>query len=74
MKHMNAVKKYGRSIATQAAAVGVISATAVGTAMADGQALKTKLEGGETDINLIGWAAMGLVVAAALFKYMRRAA
>lgn len=70
MKYMNVARKFGR----QVGAAAVITATTTGVAMADSAALATKLSAGESDINVIGWAAMGLVVAAALFKYLRRAA
>lgn len=69
MKLRNTLRKYGR----QVGAVAVISAFGIGQAYADAAAAVAKMEGGEGDINVIGYAGLGLLVAAALFKYMRRA-
>lgn len=69
MKLRNTLRKYGR----QVGAVAVISAFGIGQAYASAADVVTKMEGGEGDISIIGYAGLGLLVAAALFKYMRRA-
>lgn len=68
MKYRNAMKKYGRQIA----AVGVITVVTTGQAMADAAAAAATITGAEGDVNTIGYASLGLLVCAALFKYMRR--
>lgn len=69
MKLRKTLSKYGR----QVGAVAVISAFGIGQAFASAADAATKMQGGEGDINIIGYAGLGLLVAAALFKYMRRA-
>lgn len=69
MKLRNTLRKYGR----QVGAVAVISAFGIGQAFASAADAAAKMQGGEGDINIIGYAGLGLLVAAALFKYMRRA-
>lgn len=69
MKLRNTLRKYGR----QVGAVAVISAFGIGQAFASAADAAAKMQGGEVDINIIGYAGLGLLVAAALFKYMRRA-
>ncbi|MDG9760969.1 major capsid protein [Pseudomonas sediminis] len=69
MKLRNTLRHYGRQIG----AVSVISAFGIGQAYASAADVVTKMEGGEGDISIIGYAGLGLLVAAALFKYMRRA-
>lgn len=69
MKLRNTLLHYGR----QVGAVAVISAFGIGQAFASAADAATKMQGGEADINIIGYAGLGLLVAAALFKYMRRA-
>jgi Bacteriophage coat protein B. len=66
----NRASAYGR----KAAAIGALTLGAVGVALAEipaeaTQALKTAGD----DTNNIGWAAFAVLVAAAAFKYMRRA-
>lgn len=67
---LNRASAYGQ----KAAAIGALTLGAVGAAMAEipaeaTQALKTAGD----DTNTIGWAAFAVLVAAAAFKYMRRA-
>lgn len=69
MKLPNTLRHYGRQIG----AVAVISAFGIGQAYASAADVVTKMQGGEGDISIIGYAGLGLLVAAALFKYMRRA-
>lgn len=69
MKIRNAVRKYGR----QLGAVAVVSAVTTGQAFADAATAAASITAAEADVNTIGYAALGLLVAAALFKYMRRA-
>lgn len=69
MKLPNTLRHYGRQIG----AVAVISAFGIGQAFASAADAAAKMQGGEGDINIIGYAGLGLLVAAALFKYMRRA-
>lgn len=67
------VKSFARKFAAQA----VVGATLLGgasVALADAAAAQAKMEAGEGDINTLGWAGIGLLIAAVLFKYMRRAA
>ena len=69
MKLQNAVRKFGRQIG----AVAVVSAVISSPAFADATAAAAEITAAKSDIDLIGYAALGLLVAAALFKYMRRA-
>ncbi len=55
-------------------AVAVVSLAVTTTyALADAAAAEAKLGAVEGDIGTLGWAAIGLLVVAAGFKYMRRA-
>ena len=66
----NGASAFGR----KAAVVGALSLGAVGAAMADVPAsATTALTTAGTDTNTIGWAVFAVLVAAAAFKYMRRA-
>lgn len=66
----NSASAFGR----KAAAVGALSIGAVGVAMADvPAAATTALTTAGDDTNTIGWAVFAVLVAAAAFKYMRRA-
>jgi len=69
MKFRTIARKFGSKLAVAGTLMG--GAT---VAMADGAAAVAKMEGAESDINLIGWAGIGLVIAAVMFKYIRRAA
>ncbi len=67
-------KKALRHFAAKAG-IAAIAAGTTSLAMAqDAAALVTEIGAGKADVNLIGWAFMGVLVAAVLFKYMRRAA
>ncbi|UTW09166.1 major capsid protein [Pseudomonas benzenivorans] len=69
MKTRNMLRKYGR----QVAAVAILTTVTASQAFADAAAAATKITGSEGDIGTLGWAAIGLVITAAAFKYMRRA-
>ncbi|WP_137974049.1 major capsid protein [Pseudomonas sp. F(2018)] len=69
MQVRNTLRKFGTVLGASA----VIGATSIGQAYADAAAAATKITGAEADVETIGYAALGLVVVAALFKYMRRA-
>lgn len=69
MKARNTLRKVGTAVGASA----VIAATTVGQAFADATAAAAKIDAGATDVNTIGYAGLGLLVVAALFKYMRRA-
>lgn len=69
MKLQNAVRKYGRQIG----AAAVVTAVTTGQAFADAAAAAGEITAAKGDVDTIGYAALGLLVAAALFKYMRRA-
>ena len=73
MKRMNAVRKFGRKVGTAVVAGSVIGAGVVGQAYADAADAISKIEGADTTSSDIGYAALGLLVVAATFKYMRRA-
>ncbi|MDH1008313.1 major capsid protein [Pseudomonas nicosulfuronedens] len=66
----NSASAFGR----KAAAVSALTIGAVGVAMADvPAAATTALTTAGDDTNTIGWAVFAVLVAAAAFKYMRRA-
>lgn len=67
MKYRNIAKKVGAASALAVAGVGSASAavdTAVSTALSDAQ----------TDVGTIGAAALLIVIAIAVYKYMKRSA
>ena len=64
MKYMNQVRKFGFGAAVMAAS---------GAAFADATAAATALSGVSADVETIGWAALGVLIVAAGFKYLRRA-
>jgi hypothetical protein len=69
-KLQNRASAFGR----KAAAVSALSLGVVGVSMADVPAsATTALTTAGTDTNTIGWAVFAVLVAAAAFKYMRRA-
>lgn len=68
MKFMNSARKYGSRIALAGAAM-VGSAAA----FADATAAAATISGVTTDVETIGWAALGVLAVAAGFKYIRRA-
>ncbi|MFK8402950.1 major capsid protein [Pseudomonas sp. BGr12] len=66
----NRASAYGQ----KAAAISALTLGAVGAAMADVPAEATQaLKTAGDDTNVIGWAVFAVLVAAAAFKYMRRA-
>lgn len=69
MKTRNLLRQYAPKIG---AAVVITAATAT-QALADAAAATSKITASEGDISTLGWAALGLVIVAAAFKYMRRA-
>lgn len=69
MRFRNAVRKH----AAQLGAIAVIGTFTAGQAFADAAAAEAKITAAEGDIGTLGWAAIGLTIAAAAFKYMRRA-
>lgn len=69
MKYRNILAKYGRKLG----AVGAVSVAATGQALADSSAAVSAISGVSSDVSLIGWAVMGVLVVAAGFKYLRRA-
>lgn len=73
MKAMNVVRKYGKKAGAQLA-VGAVLLSGASVALADAAAAEAKMQGAESDVNTIGWAGIGLLIAAVLFKYIRRAA
>lgn len=67
---LNRASAYGQ----KAAAIGALTLGAAAVAMAEIPAsATTALTTAGTDTNTIGWAVFGVLVAAAAFKYMRRA-
>ncbi|MBK3871600.1 major capsid protein [Stutzerimonas frequens] len=62
-----------RNFATK---VGAFTTLMIGTsyALADAAAAEASMKAAEADVNTIGWAGIGLLIAAVLFKYIRRAA
>ncbi|WP_282338468.1 major capsid protein [Pseudomonas sp. PS02288] len=69
MKVRNMVQKFGR----KAAVVGGLMVATTGVALADAAAAAAKVTAVEGDVGTLGWAAIGVLVVAAGFKYMRRA-
>lgn len=70
MKMMNTVRKYGRKVAAGSA----IALGAVGTAMAEVPAEATaSLNDAKADGVTIGGIVLGVIIAIAAFKYIRRA-
>ncbi|WP_312723690.1 major capsid protein [Stutzerimonas nitrititolerans] len=70
MKMMNTVRKYGRKVAAGSA----IALGAVGTAMAEVPAdATTALNDAKADGVTIGGIVLGVIIAIAAFKYIRRA-
>lgn len=68
MKYFNVARKYGSKVALGASAL--VGSTA---AFADATAAATALSGVSADVETIGWAALGVLIVAAGFKYLRRA-
>lgn len=64
MKLFKQARKYGFGAAVMAAS---------GAAFADATAAATAISGVSADVETIGWAALGVLIVAAGFKYMRRA-
>ncbi|WP_160288105.1 major capsid protein [Pseudomonas knackmussii] len=75
MNHLKTQLQNGASaFGRKAAAVAALSIGAVGVAMAEVPAsATTALSTAGDDTNTIGWAVFAVLVAAAAFKYMRRA-
>ncbi|TLX52751.1 hypothetical protein DN824_22095 [Stutzerimonas nosocomialis] len=73
MKYRNEVRKFGRKFAAQVS-TGLVLAGGATVALADAAAAVAKMESKESDIDLLGWAAVGLAVAVAVFAYVKRAA
>ncbi|WP_435606321.1 major capsid protein [Pseudomonas knackmussii] len=75
MQHLKTQLQNGASaFGRKAAAVGALSLGIVGVSMADVPvSATTALTTAGTDTNTIGWAVFAVLVAAAAFKYMRRA-
>lgn len=68
------LQNHASAFGRKAAAVGALTFGAFGVAMADVPAsATTALTTAGTDTNTIGWAVFAVLVAAAAFKYMRRA-
>lgn len=73
MSHFNTVKKYGNKFRAQLA-TGAVLMCGSAIALADAASAKAAMEAKEGDIDTIGWAAVGLCVAVAVFSYVKRAA
>lgn len=73
MKMMNAVRKFGYKLSAQVA-VGAVLLGGASVALADAAAAVSAMEAKSGDIDAIGWAAVGLCVAVAVFTYVKRAA
>jgi len=68
MKFMNSARKYG----ARAALAGAAMVGSAG-AFADASGAATAISAVSSDVSTIGWAALGVLIVAAGFKYMRRA-
>ena len=66
MKKLQALFKAG-------SAAAVVTVVTSSQAFADATAAAAQITGKETDVETIGYAALGLLITAAVFKYMRRA-
>lgn len=64
----NIARKYGARLGA-GIAVGMACAT---NAFADATAASTQIGASTGDVQTIGWASLGVLIAAAAFKYMRR--
>lgn len=73
MKKMNAVRKFGSKLGAKVA-VGAVLLGGASVALADSAAAVTAMQAKQGDIDAIGWAAVGLCVAVAVFGYVKRAA
>ena len=73
MKMFNSVAKFGQKMGAKVAAGAVLMGGAT-VALADSAAAVSAMEAKEGDIDAIGWAAVGLCVAVAVFSYVKRAA
>ena len=73
MKRFKAARHFGRKIALVAGSSTALAIAAVGQAHADAAAAAAAIPATGTDVETIGYAALGLLVVAAMFKYMRRA-
>ena len=71
MKTMNAVRKYGRQAIVTAGASALMFTTSVYAAVP--AEATDAINAAKTDVNAIGWAVFGVIIAAAIFKYIRRA-
>jgi hypothetical protein len=69
MKVRNTIRKFGAVVGASA----VVGMTSIGQAYADAAAAAATITAGGADVETIGYAGLGLLVVAALFKYMRRA-
>lgn len=70
MKSMNVVRKYGRKTGA-AVAIALTASAPVFAAIDEG--ISTALSDAKADVLTIGGLALVVIVAAAAFKYMRRA-
>ena len=68
MKFMNTARKYGARVALAGAAL--VGSAGAFAAAADAATAITAVS---SDVSTIGWAALGVLIVAAGFKYMRRA-
>lgn len=73
MSRFNAVKKFGNKFRAQIA-TGVVLMSGSAIALADSAAAAADMEAKKGDIDVLGWAAVGLCVAVAVFSYVKRAA
>lgn len=73
MKKINAVRKFGSKLSDQVA-VGAVLLGGASVALADAASAVADMKAKTGDIDAIGWAAVGLCVAVAVFTYVKRAA
>lgn len=72
MKTRNILAKYGRKLGAIGAVTVAATGQAYAAASAEATAAADALSANSDNISAIGWAALGLLVVAAAFKYMRR--
>lgn len=73
MSRFNAVKKFGNKFRAQVA-TGAVLMCGSAIALADAAGAAADMEAKKGDIDTLGWAAVGLCVAVAVFAYVKRAA
>jgi len=73
MSRFNSIKKFGNKFGAKVA-TGAVLMCGSAIALADAAGAAADMEAKKGDIDILGWAAVGLCVAVAVFTYVKRAA